>query len=358
MGTVFLMVWEIKMGKRWLCLGNNWINNLDLICHRPATAQRALLMKAFNVITSKLWNLSKVSMKYASAASHAHCTNSDLLFRPPSVLSGILRGNLLCCCFRTSQPARDREPHMRVTAQAQQLSFVEFQRTATADKVFINKKHWFLVVAPHPRPQTFVTQKYDILLFVGVSLNVFSINQGILKLFAPSILNNPFQTRNCSGPFLLRKTKPKKVVQYWKWSHQHKSQDNHWFHQQSLWATTWLVNQEETWFTTIIIHFQQYAFVFIALTSEIIFSLQPCHKPAKGKHISCPMLIVSSYGNFYLKLIMFSLTILVFILFVHFWRSSKDTENTPINDQWIRMMWGVTMATVNAATWEEQACTC
>lgn len=94
MENVFLMVWEIKTGKWLLCMGKYWINN-------SVTAHWALLMKAFSVITGKLWILLEMSMKYASAAAQADSTNSHLcrcfLFLPPSTVSGIQSRCYLYC---------------------------------------------------------------------------------------------------------------------------------------------------------------------------------------------------------------------------------------------------------------------
>lgn len=125
MGNVFLMVWEIKTGKWWLCIGNYWINNPDLLWNGPVIAHWAPLMKVFNVITSKLWNLSEMCMKYASAAVQTDSTNSDscrcFLFLPPSILSGILSG---CCFCIVSRQSGSKMPSHRLLRQRCQSSIL------------------------------------------------------------------------------------------------------------------------------------------------------------------------------------------------------------------------------------------
>lgn len=95
----------------WCCekskranVGKYWIN-------KPGwpTARWALLMKAFSVITDKLWNLPEMCMKYASAAVRADGTNSDscrrFLSLPPFTVSGILSGCYFVL-FRATQAAK------------------------------------------------------------------------------------------------------------------------------------------------------------------------------------------------------------------------------------------------------------
>lgn len=122
------MVWEIEMGKWWLCIGKYWINNPTLLRSRPVTAQRAPLMKVFSVITGKLWTLSEMRMKYASAAVRADSTNSDSchcsLLLPPSIVSGVLSG----CHLYRFEPVRQQnaEPSFAETKMSEQ----HFRRVA------------------------------------------------------------------------------------------------------------------------------------------------------------------------------------------------------------------------------------
>lgn len=122
MGNVFLIVWEIETGKWRLCIGKHWINNPDLLWNRPVIAHWALLMKVFNVITSKLWNLLEMCMKYASAAVQTDRTNSALcrcfLFLPPSIVSGILSGCYLYCLEPVRQ--QNAKPSFAETKMSEQ----------------------------------------------------------------------------------------------------------------------------------------------------------------------------------------------------------------------------------------------